>query len=260
LSQWLNGGESLSRSISTGAGSADIERQRKEEFRSSGIPLKKSSTQESNKSYAKKQPARRILYPSVAQGGIRKRDIRTAEKDKEPEFVEWTNPSARTGMNTTQQADDDDGSGMAWLKKRRAEREKKAKEEAELAAASAASTSTTAIANPDVHAEHEDTVGKGNVVEREPINQEDSAGSHSNKAGTPDIMVVEIQDEALSEMNEDISSEGPTSGDVTEQEEAAGVMDQDDDGKCFPILSRLYGLVILWHLLLPSRFSQRIGQ
>lgn len=129
LAQWLNGGEPLSRSISSGAGSIDLDRQRREEFRSSGVPLKKSFSQE-----VQGAPVRRVAYPSVAQGGTRRRDAMrqgpTGPKIEEPEFVEWSNPSL--GGSATN--DEDDGSGMAWLKKRRAEKERKAKEEAHMKA------------------------------------------------------------------------------------------------------------------------------
>lgn len=233
LSQWMNGGESLTRSISTGAGSADIERQRKEEFRSSGVPLKKSSTQESSKSYSQKQPTRRILYPSVAQGGVRKRDIRRAPQVEEPEFVEWTNPSARNGL-VKKDEDEDDGSGMAWLKKRRAEREKKAKEDAEVVAAATPTTASTGDAP---------VVSSGDSQQTEENRNIDSTSiSVAANANQTDVNLVQsptdFADQAQAQIDRQDANSSPEgnsddskSDDTIEQDESEKKDGQEENGK-----------------------------
>lgn len=241
LAHWMNGGEPLSRSISTGAGSADIERQRKEEFKSSGVPLIKSSTTESIK---KQQPTRRILYPSVAQGGVRKRDIKILQPVKEPEFVEWTNPSARTGMNGAQQDDDDDGTGMAWLKKRRAERERKAKEEAAEAPATVKST--------DSDAEQSQKSEANEAIQNVSIAKEDASTMLGEGQAMPGIIVEDAEakasvnnDQPEVEMQGDTASEGKSSDEGAEQNESPQEKDEDEDedGKlqlCLLYLKRSY--------------------
>jgi hypothetical protein len=128
--QSLSGGEPLSRRISTGGMSiqTEAERQRSQEYKGTSVPMRKSNTSES----LVERP--RIIYPSVAQGGISKQNIRRlkAEATPEPEFQEWGNPSGN--RVSTSAEDEDDGSGLAWLKKRKRERElreKAAKEAAE---------------------------------------------------------------------------------------------------------------------------------
>ena len=143
LASWLSGSsEPLGRRISTGVvgDQPSRERARAEESRPTGIPMRLSTTQESDGPGAG-MPRPRKAYPSVAQGGRgRRRQIRTSAQSAEPVFREWTNPTLGSSSN----ADEEDGSGMAWLKKRRAEREAKEKEEKERAAREAAEAPITA--------------------------------------------------------------------------------------------------------------------
>jgi len=196
LSQWLNGGESLARSISGGAGASDIERKRKEEFRSSGVPLKKSNTQESQ---APSQPHRRILYPSVAQGGVRRRDRQHQEQRQaaeEPVFIEWSNPSAvksRAAMNgNNNDEDEDDGSGMAWLKKRRAERERKAREEAEASAVTSTVPASTHQAIGAVEAKSETPAHSTEMPQIESIHSDTS-----EQIDTPSLEISDLGSEGV---------------------------------------------------------------
>lgn len=245
LSQWMNGGEPLARSISTGAGSAEIERQRREEFRSSGVPLKKSSTQESNGNNKGQTPQRRILYPSVAQGGTRRRNGPKGPKVVEPEFVEWTNPSARVGVSQAQAEEEDDGSGMAWIKKRRAERERKAKEEAEAAAATAASPEAAGIALQDgqipeeqntthVKASSEDTIRMSDydkaavqavpevTIQKEGHVEEDDRRKSQDSQSTLEVATAD----------EEMSEKAVEEGSPQEEEEE----EEEEEGKSYPRL------------------------
>jgi hypothetical protein len=219
LSQWLNGGESLARSISGGAGASDIERKRKEEFRSSGVPLKKSNTQESQAPSS--QPHRRILYPSVAQGGIRRRDRQHQEQRQaaeEPVFIEWSNPSAvksRAAMkgNNNDEDEDDDGSGMAWLKKRRAERERKAREEAEASAVISTVPASTHQATGAVEAKSETPTHSTEMPQIESI--------HSDTSEQIDTPSLEISDLGSEGVNSSLHSQIPA--------EKASDEDQEND-------------------------------
>ena len=120
------------------------ERQRIDDLRPTGAPLSKSLSTDA----ADSVPRPRKAYPSVAQGGNRRRAPRYAKKAEEPEFVEWSHSSGLIGAA----AEEDDGSGVAWLKKRREERARKAKEDAEAAAKTDASgeSSSTKPAEADV--------------------------------------------------------------------------------------------------------------
>ena len=84
---------------------------------------------------------------------------------REPEFVEWGQGGMgavrntqwgklqgddplrgrSSARNSTDNADEDDGSGMAWLRKRRAEKEAKARAEREQAGDASASSATPAV-------------------------------------------------------------------------------------------------------------------
>lgn len=259
LNHWMNGGEPLARSISTGAGSAEIERQRKEEFRSSGIPLKKSSTQESSE-LSRSLPQRRILYPSVAQGGKRRsRNGPNGPKVVEPEFVEWTNPSARVGVSKEQAEEEDDGSGMAWIKKRRAERERKAKEEAE--AAAAAAKATEADSKPDDGQEQEHTASDSahaKANSEDTIRMSDNVEGHSQ--AVPDVVVhgedliakedrrAASQDSqsTLEAPTADVEASEPLSREMSEDDGSSQEEEEEDDGKLvFPCnISK----ITTWHI------------
>ena len=123
----LAGGEALSRRISTGGMSwrNALEQQRAADFRSSGVPMRRTTTQDSDRP--------RLAYPSIAQNSLRRLSIGTkpekSEPEPEPEFMEWSNPSATCNPNEGE----DDGSGIAWLKKRRRKREIDTRKEQEQA-------------------------------------------------------------------------------------------------------------------------------
>ena len=115
----MTGSEGLRRIHSEAAnGATSLEQERAKYFGMSSVSMQEAQTQQYDRP--------RMLYPSVAQGGVRKQDVKKwpMEATQEPEFVEWSNP---TSSNPSEP--DDDGSGMAWLKKRRKEREVREKEE-----------------------------------------------------------------------------------------------------------------------------------
>ncbi len=149
-------GHDLSRVSSTASSNGGVP------FKSSGVPLRKSSTWEPGE---KRKP--RPVYPSVAQKSRNpnRASISVVRSDPNaPAFNEWgTGPSVGSvgqAPTTDGEDGDDDGSGMAWIRKRRLQREAeaKAKAEAEANAAkeeqqdlvNASATTSTATSSPAV--------------------------------------------------------------------------------------------------------------